>query len=124
MESWVGDWSDETIRANDRKRASVSLGGLLAVIFIQLGIVLGPLALGVVGLISGGTAGLASIGAWFLLGIPLSYSAIDIWSTRRVRKPSPQNQFRSATPDRLYAGPTAGLAARTTTRRHHDTISV
>ena len=76
----------------------MSLGGLLTVIIIQLGIVLGPLALGVVGLISGGTAGLASIGAWFLLGIPLSYSAIDIWSTRRVRKPSPQNQFRSAGP--------------------------
>ena len=59
----------------------MSLGGLLTVIFIQLGIVLGPLALGVVGLISGGAACLASLGAWFLLGIPLSYSAVDIWST-------------------------------------------
>ena len=102
----------------------MSFGGLLTVIFIQLGIVLGPLALGVVGLISGGAACLASLGAWFLLGIPLSYSAVDIWSTRRVRNPSPQNQFRSAGPIACYAGPTAGLAARTTTRRHDDTISV
>ena len=92
----------------------MSFGGLLTVIIIQLGTLLVPLAAGVAGLISGGTAGLASIGAWFLLGVPLSYSAADIWSTRRVRKPSPQNQFRSAGPIACYAGPTAGLSARTT----------
>ena len=65
----------------------MSFGGLLTVIIIQLGTLLVPLAAGVAGLISGGTAGLASIGAWFLLGIPLSYSAADIWSTWRWWNP-------------------------------------
>ena len=78
----------------------MSLGGLLTVIIIQLGILLVPLAPGVAGLISGGTAGLASIGAWFLLGIPLSYSAVDIWSTwlggLRVRARARMNQVADA----------------------------
>ena len=78
----------------------MSFGGLLTVIIIQLGTLLVPLAAGVAGLISGGMAGLASIGAWFLLGVPLSYSAADVWSTwlggLRVRARARMNQVADA----------------------------
>ena len=81
----------------------MSFGGLLTVIIIQLGTLLVPLAAGVAGLISGGTAGLASIGAWFLLGVPLSYTAADIWSTwlggLRVRARARMNQIVDAWSD-------------------------
>ena len=64
----------------------MSLGGLVAVFLCQLAALLAPLALGVAGLISGGTAGLTSIAAWFLVGIPLSYASLDIHAARRRRQ--------------------------------------
>ena len=62
----------------------MSLGGLLAILGLQLAALLTPLALGMTGLISGGTAGLASITAWFLVGIPLSYAVVDTRTSRHA----------------------------------------
>lgn len=64
----------------------MSLGGLVAIFLCQLAALIVPLALGIAGLISGGTAGLMSIAAWFLVGIPISYAAVDIHAARRRRE--------------------------------------
>jgi hypothetical protein len=50
---------------------------LLTAAAIQLVVFCLPLAAGIVGLISGGMAGLTAVLGWFALGIPLSYAAID-----------------------------------------------
>jgi hypothetical protein len=56
----------------------VSLGSILLVAAIQLITLLAPVLAGLTGVISGGLAGLTSIVAWALLGVPLSYAAIDV----------------------------------------------
>jgi hypothetical protein len=64
----------------------VSLGGLLAVVVIQLAALLAPLGAGLTGVISGEAAGFASITAWFFLGVPVSYAFVDRSPAARVRK--------------------------------------
>jgi hypothetical protein len=66
--------------------ASVSLGGFLTVVFIQLAALAAPILLGLTGDLSGGVAGLASVVLWFALGVPLSYTAIDSHAARRARR--------------------------------------
>ncbi|MGB2718062.1 MAG: hypothetical protein WBC51_28000 [Vicinamibacterales bacterium] len=78
-------------------------GYLLTAAAIQLFVLFLPLAGGLVGLISGGLAGLIAVVGWFAVGIPLSYSAIDALATRqehaaeRSKMPSPAARIPSAT---------------------------
>lgn len=58
---------------------------LLTAAAIQLVVLLIPLVAGMVGLISGGIAGLTAVLGWFVLGIPLSYAAIDRLAGRQAR---------------------------------------
>jgi hypothetical protein len=59
---------------------------LLTAAAIQLVVLFLPLAAGVVGLISGGMAGLSAVLTWFVLGIPLSYAAIDRLARARAHE--------------------------------------
>ena len=64
----------------------MGLGGILLVGTIQFAALLTPIALGLLGLISGGLAGLTSILAWALCGVPVSYAVIDrVHAQRRAR---------------------------------------
>ena len=74
----------------------MSPGCLLTVAAIQLATLLVPIAAGLAGLVSGATAGFASVIAWFVIGIPLSYGTVDARSA--LRQPSPS---RPAHPARL-----------------------
>ena len=58
--------------------AAVSLGGMLVVVCIQLATLVAPLAIGLTGAISGGVAGVTSILAWALIGVPASYAFVDL----------------------------------------------
>jgi hypothetical protein len=93
----------------------VSLGDLLAILCLQLAALLAPLALGMTGLISGGTAGLASITAWFLVGIPLSYAVVDMRTSQRASPASDAPIVGRAHPvwKSEAVGPSAGRAATT-----------
>jgi len=81
----------------------VRFGYLLTAAAIQLFVLFLPLAGGLVGLISGGLAGLIAVIGWFAVGIPLSYAAIDAFATRhahppeRSKMPSPAARIPSAT---------------------------
>lgn len=78
-------------------------GYLLTAAVIQLFVLFLPLAGGLVGLISGGLAGLIAVVGWFAVGIPMSYAAIDALATRhahapeRSKMPSPAATIPSAT---------------------------
>jgi len=65
----------------------VSLGSILLVVTTQLLTLLAPLALGLTGVITGGVAGLLSLTAWALIGVPLSYTVLDFMraASRAVR---------------------------------------
>lgn len=56
----------------------MSLGGILVVVVIQLLALLIPIACGLTGIMSGGVAGLTSILAWALVGVPASYAIVDL----------------------------------------------
>ncbi len=58
-------------------------GDLLTAAAIQLVVLLLPLAAGIIGLISGGLAGLLAVVGWFVIGVPVSYLAIDALAARR-----------------------------------------
>ena len=64
----------------------MSLGGFLTVVTIQLAALAAPILLGLTGEISGGVAGLASVVMWFVLGVPLSYTAIDRHAAHQARQ--------------------------------------
>jgi hypothetical protein len=71
----------------------VSSGSLAAVVAIQLASLVVPLAAGIAGLVSGATAGLLSVTAWFVVGLPLSYAIVDSRAARRAAAqahPAPQ----------------------------------
>jgi hypothetical protein len=81
----------------------VRFGYLLTAGAIQLFVLFLPLTAGIAGLISGGLAGLIAVVGWFVLGIPLSYTAVDALATRHARAqersqlPSPVARIPSAT---------------------------
>ena len=92
-------------------------GGLLTVFVIQLAALLAPLAIGLTGLISGATAGLASILAWFILGIPLSYGAVETQSAPRAEmqsrtSPASDVPSRRRTSERVAGGVGWRLSSR------------
>jgi hypothetical protein len=62
----------------------VSLGGICVIVIIQLLALLVPIACGLKGIMSGGIAGLTSILAWALIGVPASYAVIDLRQAMRV----------------------------------------
>ena len=64
----------------------MSLGGFLTVVFIQLAALAAPILLGLTGEISGAIAGLGSVVLWFVLGVPLSYTAMDRHAARQARR--------------------------------------
>ncbi len=64
----------------------MSLGGILTVVTIQLGVLFVPLGLGLAGLVSGGVAGLTSVTAWFVVGIPLSYGLVERQAFRAAQR--------------------------------------
>jgi hypothetical protein len=68
---------------------------LLTAAAIQLFVFFLPLGAGITGLLSGGLAGLTAVLGWFVLGIPLSYAAIDALAVRHSRA---QEQGIAATP--------------------------
>jgi hypothetical protein len=74
----------------------VRFGHLLAAAAIQMIVFFIPLAAGIAGVVSGGLAGLTAVAGWFVLGIPLSYAAIDALRPRALR----QNLTDTRTPRR------------------------
>jgi hypothetical protein len=59
---------------------------LVLVVVIQLACFLGPMGLGFAGLLPGQIAAFTGIVAWFAVGTPLSYAALDHRKRTRVRK--------------------------------------
>lgn len=62
---------------------------IVVLVIVQTAAFLGTLSLGKTGLISGEVAAFASVIAWFVVGVPLSYSAVDIvarWEVTPKRK--------------------------------------
>jgi hypothetical protein len=84
----------------------VRFAHLLAAATIQVIVLFIPLVAGIADVISGGAAGFTAVVGWFLVGIPLSYAAIDRLTGRHG---TPQNLRDTLTPRRLPStnGPTA-----------------
>jgi len=75
--------------------------GVVLVVVIQLAAFVGTLALGKSGFVSGEAAACAALIAWFGIGVPLSYSAVDIvarWQVKPAgeRQPLPAMRSRSS----------------------------
>jgi hypothetical protein len=67
-------------------------------VIIQLAAFLGTLSLGKTGVVSGELAAGAALVVWFLVGLPLSFIAVDIvtrWQLRPEREQQPLTAIRS-----------------------------
>jgi hypothetical protein len=65
---------------------------LILLIAVQLAVFLGALGLGMAGTLSGEAAGCLAILAWFVLGLPLSYSAAELSETQLAKREAARNQ--------------------------------
>jgi hypothetical protein len=66
--------------------------GVVLLVIIQLTAFFGTLSLGKTGLVSGEVAACAAIIVWFAVGLPLSFTAVDIvarWQVRPAREDRP-----------------------------------
>ncbi len=72
--------------------------GVVLVVVIQLAAFFGTLGLGKSGFMSGEAAACAALFVWFGIGVPLSYSAVDIlarWQVKPARERKPLSAMRS-----------------------------
>jgi hypothetical protein len=71
--------------------------GTVLLVVIQLAAFLGTLSLGKSGFLSGELAACAAVVVWFVVGLPLSYTAVDLVARWQLK---PQTEQRSLTPIR------------------------
>ena len=70
---------------------------VVLLVVIQLGAFFGTLAVGKLGILSGEMAALAALVVWFALGLPLSFTAVDIvahWQLTPAREDRPLTAIR------------------------------
>jgi hypothetical protein len=71
--------------------------GTVLLVIIQLAAFLGTLSLGKTGIVSGELATCAALIVWFTVGLPLSYTAVDIVARWQLR---PEREKRTLAPIR------------------------
>ena len=70
---------------------------MVLLVIIQLTAFLGTLSLGKTGVLSGELAACAALIAWFVIGLPLSFTAVDIvarWQLRPAREQQSMSAIR------------------------------